>query len=412
MMFLYDLFGTPFGWIMYGIYSLVNNYAVAIILFTIVTKLILFPISYRQQLSSARMQRLTPKINKLREKYKDDREKLQQEQTKLYQEEHVNPSGGCLPMILQFVLLFGVMDAVYKPLSFILRLGDDLIDGAFEIVEKIAPDIASNSSGLREELAILQVHHSDPESFLELLGGAVSDKMAEFYQHFTLFGVDLGSTPTFSPETWNVSAVVLVCIPFASGIIQLAMTLYSQSVQKKRGLSQQQNGKQTSSGCMNVMLFIMPLFSVWFAFQVPAGVGFYWICSSAVSFVQTIGLNRWFSEARVEKICEKHDKKMQKKYASGKRTTMQRITGSVSEAQKLRDENAEKAKNMSRSELSKFNQQRINDARRLAEEKYGATDEICDTIETSEPEQKEILEGRRRMAAKYGDRYDEPDDES
>ena len=79
------------------IYDLVDNYALAILLFTIFTKLILFPISYKQQKNSAKMQRFNPKLEKLRKKYKDDPKKMQEEQMKLYQEENINPGASCLP---------------------------------------------------------------------------------------------------------------------------------------------------------------------------------------------------------------------------------------------------------------------------------------------------------------------------
>ncbi len=369
MMTLYNICGIPFGWIMYGIYYLVNNYALAILIFTIVSKLILFPISYRQQVNTAKTQRLQPKLQKLQKKYGDDRQKLQEEQQKLYREEHVNPSASCLPMILQFVLLFGVMDAIYRPLTFILRMGDDLIDKAFAIVEEIAPDVASSGSGLREELSILQVHNTDPGAFADLFGNSIAEKMADFYNHFSLFGVELGITPTFHPDAWTASAVVLICIPFVSGILQLILTIYSQQVQKKRNPAQQRQ----NMGCMTVMLFVMPVFSVWFAFQVPAGVGFYWACSSFFSLVQTVGLNKWFTPERSERICEKEYQKKHKKYANGKRTLTERLTNTQSPSAQLRDENARKIKEMSRSELSQFNKDQINEARRRMAEKYGDT---------------------------------------
>ena len=142
MDFLYDLCGKPFGWIMRLIYDWVDNYAFAILLFTIFTKLILFPISYKQQKNSARMQRVNPKMEKLRQKYKDDPKKMQEEQMKLYQEENVNPGASCLPMFLQFFILFGILDVVYKPLSYILKMKDSVISSAFEVVQKINPELA------------------------------------------------------------------------------------------------------------------------------------------------------------------------------------------------------------------------------------------------------------------------------
>ncbi|MCI5910949.1 MAG: membrane protein insertase YidC, partial [Oscillospiraceae bacterium] len=100
MMTLYHILGTPFGWIMKIIYDLVKNYGVAIILFTLFTKIILFPITYKQMKNASRMQLLNPKLEKLRKSYKNNPQKLQEEQMKLYQEEHINPMGSCLPMLL------------------------------------------------------------------------------------------------------------------------------------------------------------------------------------------------------------------------------------------------------------------------------------------------------------------------
>lgn len=371
MDFLYDLCGKPFGWIMRLIYDWVDNYALAILLFTIFTKLILFPISYKQQMNSAKMQRVTPKMEKLRQKYKNDAQKLQEEQMKLYQEENVNPGASCLPMFLQFFILFGILDVVYKPLSFILKMKDDLITKAFEVVQNINPELAKQGTSLRQELAILSAHHQDSGAFDQVLAGTdYSAQITEFYDKFNLFGINLGEIPSWHPEVWNAAAVGLFLIPVFSGVLQLILTIYMQVVQKKR------NPAMQSMGCMNIMLYVMPIFSVWFAFQVPAGVGFYWVCSSFFSLLQTIGLNLYFTPQRIEKLCEKENKKMQKKYVNGKKSFMQRMLDQqqgLSEGQQKRERYAEETKDMSRSELSKYNQQVLKDARKRMAEKYGET---------------------------------------
>lgn len=371
MDFLYDLCGKPFGWIMRLIYDWVDNYALAILLFTIITKLILFPISYKQQMNSAKMQRVNPKMEKLRQKYKNDAQKLQEEQMKLYQEENVNPGASCLPMFLQFFILFGILDVVYKPLSYILKMKDDLIAKAFEVVQNINPELAKQGTSLRQELAILSAHHQDSGAFDQVFAGTdLSSRMAEFYDKFSLFGINLGEIPSWHPDVWNAAAVGLFLIPIMSGVLQLILTIYMQVVQKKR------NPGMPSAGCMNIMLYIMPIFSVWFAFQVPAGVGFYWVCSSFFSLLQTIGLNMYFTKERIEKLCEKENKKMQKKYVNGKKSFMQRMLDQqqgLSEGQQKRERYAEETKDMSRSELSKYNQQVLKDARQRMAEKYGET---------------------------------------
>ena len=112
---LYDIIGIPFGYLMSWIYSFVGNYAVAIVLFTLVTKIILFPVNYKTQKSAARTRLLNPKIEKLKKSYSNNPTKLQEEQQKLYQQEGINPMASCLPSIVQMLLLFGVLDVVYKP---------------------------------------------------------------------------------------------------------------------------------------------------------------------------------------------------------------------------------------------------------------------------------------------------------
>ena len=138
------------------IYQLVNNYGVAIVLFTIITKILLFPISYKQQKNTLRMQLIQPKLKKLQAKYKDKPQELQQAQMQLYQEDHVNPMSSCLPMFLQFFLLFGVLDVVYKPLTHILHYSKSVISKVVEISTGILGDsVAKQYTGLRQELGVL-----------------------------------------------------------------------------------------------------------------------------------------------------------------------------------------------------------------------------------------------------------------
>lgn len=148
------------------IYQLVNNYGVAIVLFTIITKILLFPISYKQQKNTLRMQLIQPKLKKLQAKYKDKPQELQQAQMQLYQEEHVNPMSSCLPMFLQFFLLFGVLDVVYKPLTHILHYSKSVISRVVEISTQVlsANDI-KQYTGLRQELGVLKAFQENPSAF-------------------------------------------------------------------------------------------------------------------------------------------------------------------------------------------------------------------------------------------------------
>jgi len=384
------------------IYNLVNNYGVAIIIFTLVTKIIFLPVSYKTQKSSARMQALNPKLEKLRKSYQNNPQKLQEEQMKLYQEEGVNPMGSCLPAIIQMVLIFGVLDVVYRPLTHILDFSKSVIGNAREIASGLMSGNGIQSNDLRRELMTLEQFKNAPEKFSEL-GTEFTSKVSEFCDNFQLFGINLGATPEFHPEVWNASSISLFMIPVLAGLAQLIQTVYMQIHQKRKNPNM-----ASSMGCMTAYLYILPLFSVWFAFQVPAGVGFYWMVSSLFSFIVNLALNCYFSDERIAAIVEK-DREKAKKYAEvngGKKTFMQKMleqqqaleAEQQKERQTVYDENGKK---LSRNELNNYNRQKINDAREKMDSKYSDSDYSCS------PEEKILIEdARRRIAEKYGDTYE------
>lgn len=387
MNFLYDLIGIPFGYLMSLIYKIVPNYALAIIIFTLVTKLLLLPVNYKTQKNAARMQLLQPKLEKIRKAYESNPQKMQEEQQKVYQQEGINPMGSCLPLFIQMFLLFGVIDVVYKPITHILHITKSVRTAAIEKASEIAvklPELGINggksftSSNLRSELITAEALEKCPSEFADLAEG-FSRKVSEFSETFSVFGANLGQTPQFHPETWNRESIILFCIPFLAGLAQLIFSLYSQIRQKKTN----PQANAAGGGCMTVMTFLMPVWSVWLAFEVPAGVGFYWIFSSLFSFAITFALNCYFSKDRIVAINEK-EKEKARIYAEKhpeKKTFMQRMmeqqaTYEQQQAAMRVDENGEK---ISRSEMNKYNRDKLKEARKRMAEKYG--DEYDDNID-------------------------------
>ena len=357
---LYDIIGIPFGYLMLLINRFFNNYAFSIIIFTVVTKILMFPVNYKTQKSSARMQLLNPKLEKLRKSFQNNPTRLQQEQQKLYVEEGINPMGSCLPAFIQMFLLFGVLDVVYKPITHILRISKD--------VRRAAAGIAGTRlSDLRCELRMMSDLNSDPSKY-SALGENFMSKVHEFSDNFTLFGANLGAYPQLHPDTWTKEAFILFCIPFLAGLAQLLSSVYSIVHQKKT------NPGVQGGGCLTFMMIFMPLLSVWFAFQVPAGVGFYWIWSALFSFLIQLGLNLYFTPERSEAINQK-EKEKARIYAEKhpeKKTFMQRMMEQqeLLEQQQsgVKKQNGEK---FSRSEMNKYNRERIKEARRRMAEDYG-----------------------------------------
>lgn len=107
MNFIYELFGTPLGWIMWLLYAVIKNYGICLILFTVLIKAALFPLSIKQQKSSAKMAVFTPKMTEIQKKYANNKQKQQEEMMKFYEEHGYNPMSGCLPLFIQFPILFG-----------------------------------------------------------------------------------------------------------------------------------------------------------------------------------------------------------------------------------------------------------------------------------------------------------------
>lgn len=359
-----ELLGVPLGWIMYWIYEVVNNYGIAIILFTLFTKLIMIPFSYKQQLGTVRTQYLSPKLNKLKKQFANNPQKLQEEQQKLYSQEGVNPMGSCLPLIVTMVILYGVIDVVYRPLTHILRISSDTLSKAKDIIETAG--IGDKSFKTRPELTILRLVKED-SSIFSSLGNDFVEKVGSFKN--TFLGVDLGSVPTVKPEIWNSAAIALIMIPIVSGLVQLLYTFYSQYKTRKMNPDA---AKAQGAGCMNVMLYGMPLFSVWLAFTVPAGVGFYWIWSSVFAFVQTYLLYMYFTPKRIEAI----NLKLKEKNKNKKPGFMQRMMDQQNEMMNQQGGNAHpdydaETDGMSRSEKQNYNRQLINEARKRIADKYG-----------------------------------------
>lgn len=394
MNFISELIGYPLGYIMWAIYAIFKNYGVAILIFTIIIRLILFPLSVKQQKSTAAMAAFQPKLEKLKKQYANNPNKLQEEQMKLYAEEDINPMASCLPMFLQLFFLYGVFDVVYRPLTHILHLGKAGIEA---LKTAAAPLYEGNTYfNARPELYILQSVKDNPSLFegKEGITAEMIQKISEFDNK--LFGlIDLGAIPKTIFEDghiWTSASIGLLLIPILSGVIQLVMTFYSTAKQKK--LNPEASAQM---GSMNLMLYMMPLFSVWIAFSYPAGIGFYWICSSLVGVVQMIVLNKIYTPEYVAKLVEKDKLKKKNKKRSGF---------------------MEKYNEMLREQLNQQNGGGSggNSNRSIAASGIKKDDETGEEIKLSKSQMKEyerkiIAEARRRQAEKYGDEYTDDNDD-
>lgn len=277
---IFNLIGYVFGYILWFFFNIFNNFGMAIILFTIVIKVILFPFSIRQQKSVIANSRISKKQNELKKKYGNDRQKLTEETNKLYQEEGINPLGGCLNSMAPLLLMLGVYYSVIHPLQNTLHIAVNKVNSAVNVLNTI-PVIGNSFNSLYGEIEIIKLFPYIKNQ-LTMFSNDEIFNIFEFSKGFNFLGLDLLATPrgsTFSSMLW--------LIPVLCFLSYIATTFFTQKMQK--------NPAAEGQGCMNATMYILPIFSAWIAYTVPAAVGFYWIISTVLGFMQTVILNRYYN---------------------------------------------------------------------------------------------------------------------
>ncbi|MEE3362146.1 MAG: YidC/Oxa1 family membrane protein insertase [Anaerovoracaceae bacterium] len=114
-----NILAKPIGYLLTFIYGLVGNYGLSIIILTLIVKFLIYPLYIRQIKSTTKMSLVQPKLQAIQNKYKDDKEMQNEKLAELYKEEGFNPMGGCLPMLIQMVIIFGLFALLQNPLAFI-----------------------------------------------------------------------------------------------------------------------------------------------------------------------------------------------------------------------------------------------------------------------------------------------------
>lgn len=277
--FLYEIFGTVLSWF----YSWTGSYAIALLLFALAFKLVFLPFGIKQQQNQIKLAKLRPKIAKIEKKYagRNDQptlQKKQQEIMELQQKEGYSPLSGCLPLLLQLPIIIILYNVIRAPLSYIAQIGEDVINAVAEIVYETVPKTIDQISLISKINEYCQSNASGATLLLEK-GLDIST-----LPDFTLFGANLAATPSFNPLN------ILVLIPFIAAAFQwVSMWL----MKKWNGTAQPVQGADAQTQMsMRVMDLIMPLMTLFFAFNFSGMLGLYWIYQSILGILQSFILSR------------------------------------------------------------------------------------------------------------------------
>lgn len=281
--------GTPLGYVLQWMYDLFGSYGWALIVFTIAVRLCSFPLQIGQQKNTARMAAYKPMIDEIQKKYAKDREKQNEELMRLQQEYGYNPTAGCLPMFVNFFVMFGVIEAVYYPLQHILHISKD-------VLVQIA-DILGQAYNYTTNTAIIQMVHNNtlPAEASALL---TSEQLASIRDFNVMF---LGMDLTVKPE---LAFNILLLFPILSVV---TMALSNIIIMKSSG--------QEMQGSMKWMPWMMSLMFVWIAFTVPVAFSLYYTVSNVLMLITSMITRKMYDpeKMKAQVAAEIEEKKKAKK---------------------------------------------------------------------------------------------------
>ena len=378
----------PFGYLLDWLYQLTTNYGVALILFAVVVQSIMLPISAKSKKSTMKMARLQPKIQEIQRKYADDKQKQNEAINQLQKQEGATLGcGGCLWSFVPILILIPLYQVVRQPIVYMLHESVEVAEGIVAIVKEGLPDLFTQNSYYDQLLAAPHI----PE-FVE----AIKEKFPEVGQrvleglNFDFLGINLGKVPMFnifSPDwKWEWSFIGAALIPLLSAGQQVLSMVLSQKannsvVTDKNGIEDKETAKNSQANqTSKMMMWTMPLISLWIGFTVPCALSLYWLAGGVIRMVEDLVLTK-----RFRKVYDAEDAERLKKH----------MAEEAIEAEKERQRAERRAanpdgitENTSKKKLQKKQQQAEDAAKAAAAKEYAAKKGVVE-----EAEEKTTLSG-------------------
>ena len=289
----------PFAALLRWMYTLTGSYGVAIIMFSLILKLVLLPFQMKSKRSMVHMGRLSGKQAELQKQYANNQQKYQEELAKLYQEEGINPMSGCLWSLLPMFLLLPLYQIVYRPITHFMGLSEEAMETVRVAAEALGYDAASGNLAYAQ-VSLAKFVSSNWDSLKDAADGLMNI-------NFNFLGVDLSAIPNsvFSGFRFEWAYIALLMVPILAAGIQFLFTVV---VSKSNGQDQAQQGS------MKMMNLMMPLLSLWWCFTMPAAMGVYWFFNSFFAMIQEWLMGKFYTK----KLDAEEDEREAKREAARK----------------------------------------------------------------------------------------------
>lgn len=300
-----------FGYLLNWLYEVFSNYGVAILIFSVILRVILIPITIKQQKSMKKSAALQAEMLEIQKKYKNNPEKLNQETIELYKREKMSPFSGCLTSILQLVIILSVFWLVSQPLTYMKKIDNNLID-AYTTEMKESGYSSNNSYVQIATIDYAETKYQEISKQLEQENVENREELVKKQQEYNqlrlnmeFLGIDLSKVPTQNLNDWRVYVIPVLYV--ITSIISTKLTTVTQKKKQKQDIvvSGEEDNKEVDpteqmQQMSNSMMYMIPVMSVMIAIIAPLGLALYWLASNILMIIERLIIN---------KVMEKDDNK-------------------------------------------------------------------------------------------------------
>lgn len=297
-----DIIRVPFGYLLDWLYTFTNNYGLSLILFSLIVKLVLLPMSVKSKKSMLKMSRLSPQVKALEAKYGDDKQKYQLAVQQMYKEEGVSMGGGCLWSFIPLIILLPLYYVIREPITYMMHNSRSVSEAIVAFLQASGENLGKNA--YYAQLAAAG-HIGDYMDELKALAVTANANLQAM--NFQFLGIDLSGIPSFrfwECEGWG--EIGLFLIPVVSAGLQAASMWLSQKMNNQVATNadgeQDADAAKTANQTNATMMLMMPLMSLWIGFSMPAAISIYWIAQAVFGAVQD-----YFLTVHYRKVYDEED---------------------------------------------------------------------------------------------------------
>ena len=400
---LSDIVTIPFGYVLDALYQFTDNYGLALILFAVVVRLVLMPITAKSKKSTMKMSRLQPRIQELQKKYENDKQKQQEAINKLQQEEGATMGcGGCLWSLVPLLILLPLYSVIRQPIQYMLHESAETVTAIIDALKAAEPTLFSGNQFYDQLIAAR--HISQYKEVIEAAGITLANPATLEGLNFTFLGIDLGMQPTIpffgAGWTWDWSFIGAALIPVLSAGSQLLSVWLGQKandsvVTDEKGLQDKETAKKSyTAQSMKMTMWMMPLMSLWIGFTVPSALSLYWFIGGVAGMIENHFMTKHYRKVYDAEDAERLKKALEKEALEAEKERLR--------AEKRAANPEGITENTSKKKLQKKQQQAEEAAKAAAKKEYEAKKGVVE----EEVPAKETLSGIPDRPYAKGRAYD------